>query len=114
MSEVQEIVDYDWMVSLHGDRLHHVTLPEDADEDTICFGVETLTAACGRPLRGARIPGIFTRMGAMRCDGCCRALGLPTGKGSPKNDDECRRLLGWEPSPAVVGAARHARKGGGE
>ena len=99
MSEAQEIVDYDWLIPGHGDRLHHVTLPAEITEhDDVCFGMPPVVAACGRTITGASIPGIFTRMGAMRCNACCRALGIPAGKGSPKNDDACRRLLGWDPS----------------
>ena len=99
MSEAQELVDYDWMIPTSGDRLHHVTLPEDiSDADDVCFGTPPLTTTCGRTIVGLSIPGIFTRMGAMRCTACCRKLGIPAGKGSPKNDDECRRVLGWAAS----------------
>jgi hypothetical protein len=98
MSEAQEIVDYDWMISAHGNRLHHVKLPPDVEDLDDIFRLAPMAAACGKTLQGACIPGVFTRMGAMRCTGCCRALGLPPGKGSPKNDDECRRILGWPSS----------------
>lgn len=49
--------------------------------------------SCGRTAAVVTIPGLFTRMGALRCEGCCRATGMPQGKGSPKNDDACRQLL---------------------
>jgi hypothetical protein len=64
---------------------------------------EPIRLACGRVAEGLWIPGMFTRMGAERCKGCCRALGYPQGKGSPKNDDACRVLLGL---PAGGGPAR--------
>jgi hypothetical protein len=116
VSEAQEIVDYDWLIPSRGERLHHVTLPDDVtDLDDIAFAGGPLTAACGRRLKWAVIPGVFTRMGAMRCTGCCRARHLPQGKGSPKNDDDCRRLLGLEPSriaATAIATARHRRTGG--
>jgi hypothetical protein len=95
MSEAQELVDYDWTISTSGDLLHHVTLPSDVEDIDDLWYVGPIAAACGRKLKAPRIPGVFTRMGAMRCERCCKALGLPLGKGSPKNDDECRLLLGW-------------------
>lgn len=103
MSELQSLVDYDWVIPFSGTRLHHVALPPETDDHFDLAGLATLTAACGRTLAGASIPGVFTRMGAMRCTGCCRALGLPPGKGSPKNDDACRPLVGLDPHTPALG-----------
>lgn len=102
MSENQRLVDYDWMIQWHGRRespLHHVELPPELAQaedlvTEIAVHDPALTTACGRTLRGLVIPGIFTRMGAMRCKQCCRRVGLPEGRGSPKNDNRCREILG--------------------
>lgn len=87
MSEWREIAEWDWVQVGDGDRLHAVaTLSNDADEDW--FGVGT--TECGLVTDSMRIPGIFTRMGATRCSGCCLKVGMPEGDQSPKNIDECR------------------------
>lgn len=49
--------------------------------------------ACGKKGR-LFIPGVFSRINIPRCRECCAATGLPIGIGSPKNDDDCRRILG--------------------
>jgi len=91
----------DWYVTKAWRALHYVR-PEDftaehrrsmEDDWAVLMPVRL---ACGRTAAEVRIPGIFTRMSHQRCTGCCRATGLPPGKGSPKNDDECRKLLGLE------------------
>lgn len=75
---------WDWGVSQTGYVLHHAR--------QITFdGVYGETAgqvvtSCGRNI-WLTIPGIATRMGAPRCVHCCKAVGYPTGNGSPKNDD---------------------------
>src|ERR671924_290640 len=40
-------------------------------------------------------PGLLSRMSAPRCATCCGLIGIPAGTGHPKNDDECRALLGY-------------------
>lgn len=47
------------------------------------------TAVCGAVF-AATLPGMFSRMGAPRCDGCCTALAITPGKGAAMNDDTCR------------------------
>ena len=90
------LVRADWLVSKSWNRLHFAELtPGQALE----LGGEgwlggPVRLACGRVAAGVSVPGVFTRMGGQRCTGCCRALGLPPGKGSPKNDQACRALLG--------------------
>jgi hypothetical protein len=44
------------------------------------------------------IPGIGSRMGCQRCEKCCEDTGLPSGVGSPKNDQACRDVLGMPPT----------------
>lgn len=102
--EFIRIVRYDWLVSKTWNRLHWAEIGEEywpgiAMEWAI---TEPIRLACGRTAAAAFIPGMFTRMGAQRCTGCCRATGMPEGKGSPKNDDACRVILGL---PADGGAA---------
>lgn len=91
------IADYDWLITTHGRVLHHATLTPQQHEECEEWGGlydVPLTLDCGRAVTTVLIPGLFTRMGAQRCVGCCRKTGLPPGKGSPKNDPECRRILG--------------------
>lgn len=45
----------------------------------------TARAACGLR-RGWRMPGIMSRLGRARCAGCCRALGIAQGDGTPANE----------------------------
>lgn len=52
--------------------------------------------ACKATAAWVSIPGLFARMGAMRCRRCCKAKGFPEGKGSPKNDVACRVILRGE------------------
>lgn len=87
----EETAEYDWVEGRTGDRLHHLAeVTENMDLVPLsAYGV----TSCGRPGLW-NIPGLFTRLSAMRCRRCCAALGYPPGKGSPKNDDACRKLLG--------------------
>ena len=88
----------DWYVTKNWNRLHWAKLTvEHRDLVRRDWGVAaSVQLACGRTAGGLWIPGMFTRMGAQRCIGCCRALGYPPGKGSPKNDPACRVLLGLD------------------
>lgn len=93
---------YDWLVTRTWNRLHYVATFTDQQLQSLAeyVGVEgPIRLACGRTAAFVTIPGVFTRMGAGRCTGCCRALGYPLGAGSPKNDPTCRALLGLEPTP---------------
>lgn len=93
----QELVDYDWLIPSSGRpsraRLHHARVGQGlSGYDDTAWG--DVTAACGRVLPFAVIPGVFSRMSVPRCAKCCDVLGYPRGVGSPKNDDRCRELLG--------------------
>jgi hypothetical protein len=90
------IIRLDWLVSRSWNRLHHADLsPQDAADLIDEGGLDgPVRLSCGQTAAWVSIPGVFTRMGAERCTGCCRALGYAAGKGSPKNDDAIRPLLG--------------------
>jgi hypothetical protein len=96
IAEARALVAYDWIVSRAWNRLHFVDLSDDQLLDMFEYRQiwSPLRLACGRTAAYVSIPGVFTRMGAMRCLGCCRAKGYPPGKGSPTNDPACRELLG--------------------
>lgn len=96
IADFQEIIRYDWMVAQSYNRLHWAELSaEDLAAVPEYWAIpHPVRLSCGRTAASLRIPGIFTRMSALRCTGCCRATGMPAGKGSPKNDDACRALLG--------------------
>lgn len=83
-----------WCQTRTSDRLHVVHVAERQSDDWWTDGEGTTLCGVSSYLN---YPGIFSRMGCYRCWRCCRALGIPPGKGHPKNDDECRRLLGYGP-----------------
>ena len=105
------IIKYDWLVSRSWNRLHWADLtPEDAVEIIDDGGLEEpVKLACGRTAAYVCIPGFFTRGGAQRCTGCCRATGTPQGTGSPKNSPECRVLLGLGAAGGPTSTPRPAR-----
>ena len=86
----------DWYVTKSWNRLHWADIGNEYHAGiAMDWAVtEPIRLACGRMAEGLWIPGMFTRMGAQRCKGCCRATGIPEGKGSPKNDNACRVILG--------------------
>ena len=53
------------------------------------------TTSCNRTGK-LTVPGLFSRAyrgGLPRCHQCCKATGMPTGTGSPKNGNaRCRRV----------------------
>lgn len=94
-----ELGRVDWFVTKTWKMLHAVPDFDAEQREYIAenWGVKgPVKLACGRTAAEVYIPGMFTRMGAMRCKGCCRAMGFPPGKGSPKNDAECRKILGLD------------------
>lgn len=80
----------DWVQSPSGVILHHLAEVESVDEGEWCA---TGRSACGVRTTW-RIPGMLSRMGAVRCRRCCDRLGIAHGVGSPKNDASLRKWLG--------------------
>jgi len=100
MEDADLFIDYarlDWLITGGaGQRLHAVLtwLPQHLESIANEWAVLCpIRLACGKTVNSVFIPGMFTRMGAMRCVVCCRRVGLPAGKGSPKNDAACRKLM---------------------
>lgn len=93
------LVDMDWLIDDgEGDRPIHALSRYALNEVRERYEEaewQWITTACGQTMH-AGIPGLFTRMGATRCEKCCDALGMPHGIGSPKNDDTCRAILGMD------------------
>lgn len=87
MSEWQEIVRNDWVVTRAWNRLHHVRLSEQQWDEWDWGGtlLGPVRLSCGRTAASITVPGFMSRMVLMRSVGCCRAVGYPQGKGSPKN-----------------------------
>lgn len=82
---------HDWrsrwlLVGAHGEVLHRIESLQPEGEWR-----EDVTSAEGRAICGRTgwffIPGIFSRMGAKRCERCCDLLGIPHGDGAPFNSD---------------------------
>lgn len=96
VAEGRRLIAYDWLVTKSRNRLHHADLSDVQAQDMYDDRhlLEDATLSCGRTASYVSIPGVFIRIGAMRCVGCCRVLGYPEGKGSPKNDNDIRLILG--------------------
>ena len=91
--------EYMWLVTPSSSRLHHASLDLD-DISSIEDGefIRGVRLTCGRYVGWVTLPGVLTRLSEPRCRVCCRKTGIPEGKGSPKNDEECRRILGMDGS----------------
>jgi hypothetical protein len=87
-AEVHEIGEWDWWDTNRGNRLHAADVAYDPVRDVGGDGI----TACSLKTE-LWIPGLFTRMELPRCSRCCKRLGYPQGKGSPKNDQACRPLV---------------------
>lgn len=68
--------------ALHGEKLDHTW--EYAVDQFRDNGI-AMFAECGTHAHWWW-PGIFSRLELARCDGCCTAVGIPTGNGTPDND----------------------------
>lgn len=90
-AEFRRIVEVDWIYANECRRLH---APADSAYEVEDWTARDVTMACGWRVAYAFIPGFGSRLGLPRCSHCCDKLGLPRGVGSPKNDKECRIILG--------------------
>lgn len=92
-----DLVEMDWLQHDGEGLLHHAALnstqQHDMEWESRCADV---TLTCGAMVEAAWIPGPSSRMGDMRCNKCCDVVGIPRGKGSPKNDPACRIILGLD------------------
>lgn len=71
-----------WLNESGGGPLHRVaSIIWDDDDEIVGSGV----TACGEFAR-LHIPGLFSRMGQLRCRLCCLVAGVPPGYGAPFND----------------------------
>lgn len=77
-----------WLMGDGNDDLHRI---ERLDVDPAEWR-EEVTSGPGQAVCGAegtfRIPGIFSRMGAPRCERCCDLVGIDHGDGAPGNADD--------------------------
>lgn len=103
----RRVVEWDWVVTKSYGVLHCPVKWDDPDYTAWVDNGATACGVCGE----LHIPGIFSRMGKMRCKRCCTTIGFPQGVGSPKNDDACRPLveermvkLGLRDSPQRIDA----------
>jgi len=74
--------------------LHRVATTEGDYETEDRVGTQG-TTACGKA-GWLGMPGIFSRMDAPRCPACCRAVGIPRGRGAPYNDEAGEHILSAE------------------
>jgi hypothetical protein len=91
-AEALRLVSVDWLTTTSANRLHHAGLSDEQAaamrEDRSVTGPVKLT--CGRTVDWVTIPDPVAGTTAPRCRGCCKNLGYPQGKGSPKNAPTCR------------------------
>lgn len=83
------VAEWDWTRTRAGQRLHAPLVWDDPAEDMYVSDGVTACRVSGE----LWIPGVLSRLGMPRCRRCCRLVGMPTGNGSPKNDDACRPLV---------------------
>ena len=91
-------IRFDW---LYTDRDGYAALhwPRTYTPDADAWLALDVTFGCGLTTTAAFIPGVGSRMACPRCPACCDAAGLPRGVGSPKNDPDCRPLVGLDTEP---------------
>lgn len=71
-----------WCVTKSWNRLHRVVSGTLKRDDFVGFRFGK--TACG--LTGdLQMPGVLSRMGLERCAKCCKAAGIPKGRGAPFN-----------------------------
>jgi hypothetical protein len=58
--------------------------PDEPDRDSPWR--EKATTVCGLK-SNFDMPGILSRLGAPRCEDCCKKLGIPAGDGAPFNSE---------------------------
>lgn len=92
LAQLLSLAEWDWVVTGRWDKLHHLAAFDGPEQAATDWGGPG-RFSCGRRGKFVCIPGVFTRMGAPRCDQCCRKVGYPLGIGSPKNDDACKALV---------------------
>lgn len=113
MSDSRAVAEWSWIIFARENVLHAPVRWSDPDFDGSDGGALT---ACGRTGTGY-LPGILTRLSGERCVICCAVTSMPSGTGSPKNDDTCRpvvearvaALTDRHPTNAPVAVAPHGR-----
>ena len=76
-----------WWYTSKGGVLHFIHQAEDLKwyAKMRDLGGFKLKASCGL-LAHFTPAGMFSRMGRKRCDRCCVKMGIPKGKGTPRNE----------------------------
>ncbi len=90
---------YDWFITGRAEALHYARLSPEQIAEIQATGLVRgyCKLYCGIRVRGLTLPGVLSRLGAPRCRRCCKMFKFPFGIGSPRNDAECRKLLGLPP-----------------
>lgn len=73
------------------DALHYCDAVESWDFLDTDYSRPKFTAACGLHAR-FEAPGMFARIGRLRCESCCAAVGITSGNGCPRNDESVRHV----------------------
>ncbi len=86
IAHARRLAEADWAIIDYDDyRSLHYILDCNWSEFTQEYYIDHALLGCNVEST-AKIPGLFSRMGDMRCTVCCDIVGYPYGKGSPKND----------------------------
>ena len=97
LTRLRALVEVDWLIGGRRTVLHHATLTDAQLEVLEEEGfVGPVRLSCRQTAGWVTVPGVLSRLAAPRCLRCCRARGLPRGVGAPRNDGECRVLLGLD------------------
>lgn len=109
LRDEQQVLELNWLVTRSWDYLHHALLcgpnntahldsthpddPSPSIRPDEVFYSHPLMLTCGLLVPYVSLPGPYTRTQMPRCRRCCRALGYPTGNGSPQYDETTRALV---------------------
>ncbi|MHB9862159.1 hypothetical protein [Streptomyces sp. YIM S03343] len=91
---IPENSEHWWLVCGKWRRLHAIPgpliSPEQMRDSIDDVQPVPARAACGIRRRWW-MPGLFSRLGRRRCTPCCHALSIPTGYGTPANEQDRKR-----------------------
>jgi hypothetical protein len=78
-----------WLTCGKWRRLHAIpaaAISPGEMRDAIDDALPLVRRAACRMRRPWAMPGLGSRLAKQRCAACCRALGIPTGRGTPANE----------------------------
>lgn len=92
-SELEAAAREHWVFAGRAVATIHCVADGRYDGETMM--INNVRLGCGRRVDQVWVTYPWRRETARRCAGCCSALGIPSGHGSPGGDRICRSILGW-------------------